>query len=136
MSDDINKKLKRVLDDAFATDPSGEVWLVEPIIERIKQVFKDARWLPPADTSVFEKAMVDAYLKAGGDPDLMIMSRTDWNRNRKLAGVMTGQEWYDRFWKEYELPEGRNPKFIDSTTVRKDIDVIACRAAGIDSGGE
>lgn len=42
----LDEKLKQVLDDAFADGPDGEVWLVEPVIERIKQAFIDAGYLP------------------------------------------------------------------------------------------
>lgn len=80
-------------------------------IPRLRQAFIDAGYT----NDLYRKHLNDAYIDA----------------IKKEAGFMTGREWYDRFWHEYEQPEGRNPKLIDGTIVRKDIDIIARRAAGL-----
>lgn len=60
--------------------------------ERIRQAFIDAGWLSPEVNEAVAK-----YLEAGGSQDFVVMSRTDWERNAKLAGVMTGLEWFENF---------------------------------------
>lgn len=55
---------------------------------------------------------------------------------KKVHHLMTGAEWYARFWHEYDQPEGRGPQVADSTIVREQVDKIARRAAGIQSDPE
>lgn len=53
---DLDEKLKQVLDDAFATEPNGEVWLVEPVIQRIKLAFAEAGWYKPGESITVRNA--------------------------------------------------------------------------------
>lgn len=125
---DLDTKLALIIEDIMFSEDSplrnGELTFAE----QIKQAFADAGYLKPADKSAYEKALVDSYLKAGGDPDLIVTSRTDWERNAKLAGLMTGQEWYERFEKEIAWMD--LPKPWDS--IQNGYRDAAKKAAGIE----
>lgn len=73
---------------------------------------------------------IDAYLKAGGPEDFVIMSRNDWSRNAKLAGVMTGQEWYEKFEKELDNLESKYHKWVGP--LPPEVLETAKKAAGIE----
>lgn len=103
----------------------------------------------------FYKA-VDAYLDAGGSDDFVIMSRTDWERNahalgwikvpkeveetwreyNRIAGLMSGSEWYSKFEKEmcFMMPmhwATADGKESHEILVREDILELAKKASGI-----
>lgn len=99
---------------------------IEKAKSKIKQAFIDAGWLTPEQKRQTQELVNKMAQTAQDMLKLPVTVRE--------IGTLTGQEWYERFWQEYDLPEGRSPKFIDSTLVRKGIDIIAKKAAGI--GGE
>jgi len=94
-------------------------------IGQIKQAFIDAGWLSPERVKL---AQVDYFCR---ESQPFVRRLGDMTKDIVDGKVMTGQVWYERFWEEYDLPEGRNPKLIDSTLIRRDIDVIAKKASGI-----
>lgn len=112
---DIEEKLRQILmevanDYANSVNPelNGALYTgpdLPKAFEQIKQAFIDAGWQEPLSIQRLDRlrseqliqSVIDAYLNSGGPEDFVVMSRDDWSRNAKLAGVMTGQEWYDKF---------------------------------------
>jgi hypothetical protein len=118
------------------------VQLTDEMIEQIKQAFIDAGWRRPSKAQLYYEEVVkqnkrldfykaiDAYLDAGGPTDFVVMSRNDWQRNAKLAGLMTGQEWYDRWKAEAEKVEVGNA--YHELRVMQQLYKAAKKAAGIE----
>ena len=94
---------------------------------------KDARWLPPEAIAEIQKranaivqldAAVKQYLLTGGDPDFVIMSKNDWDRNARISGYISGQEWYDMFLAEAQTYDWSQDELHT-------LQVICRKAAGI-----
>lgn len=74
----------------FKASANGDVYefVIDP--KPIKKAFIDAGWHPPI--SFYQIIAISKRIVAGDEPDLALIVPD---------GYMTGQEWYDRFEKEY-----------------------------------
>jgi hypothetical protein len=113
----------------------GELWFFGFNKGAVKQAFIDAGWSDGGDLAPYYIEMVKAYIKAGGAADCVLMSRNDWEVNSKLSGLMTGQEWHEKF--EAELKGKVFPHYCseDQANVLNVLSVCqgaAKKAAGIE----
>lgn len=92
----LNEKLKEIWIDPTNTDNDYKLHLTDEAIAQIKQIFSDEKYLTPTE--------------------FQLMAETN--------GLMTGQEWYDRFHKEIMEMDG-------SLWINQDMFRAAKKAAGL-----
>lgn len=81
----IDKKLKELELEFLHGVP---VSLNDDMIEQIKQVFKEAGWLPI-------EGAIAKYFEAGGSKNYYVVSQDCMDK--QMANMMTGREWYEKF---------------------------------------
>lgn len=124
---DLDKKLQDILNTTYSfgnEDKDLEFYGTsnDDEIEAIKQAFIDEGWIPYKPFEYTPEGKKPAWWSK--TPELM----TGDEHKARTAGLMTGQEWYDRFEKEVGQYEAGG--WIDDTL--DNVLLAAKKAAGIE----
>lgn len=113
---DLDEKLHDLLykeAESYYFEGSSPEWFEKEcpeLIGKFKQAFKDASYI--------KVHLVDEA------------TEEEWEKNDKLFGLMSGQEWYDKFTKT--LGELTKDEYHGGFVTFENVDKAASRAAGIE----